>query len=271
MIDKKIKKHKFGYKTFIREGDHFLTSVRKDAFLTSVRKDGPFHLGKTYKIKMQEKLPCNHNGEEYNSGFHYYLRLKDAKNEGNYKRIVIRILVEDIEVTGSQWHHSCGVAKTITLDRIMFDGKKALEKKKENAKKDFIKSCKKDVPTEILKYLKDHINLKKHFCKKPADKELKKLLDFLTESREKFWKMVNFGDILPRYSQAFQLLTILHFYGTKKHDGYKKIFYKMSYKEMMVCRKPPMAIYLFATISDNIDELISNDFRKPRKKQAKKK
>ena len=210
-ITKKPKKHTVGYKIFKKNDDHFDGQVYET---------GPYYIGKTYDAKfgsedLQYATLVNEPDDclrKYPAGFHYYLKMRDAKRLTNSDEAVVRITVEEISATGIQRGCNAGVAEFMTLDRLVFDPEK-------DQMKQFLLLSKEKVPKQILKFVKDFQN-----NMKISTNELKKMANFVSQSDDDFINYICFVDSFPRRSKCFKILTKVHIWALNNHLEYKKYY-----------------------------------------------
>ena len=242
----KTKKHEFGYKLFKRENNHFVTNI----FIS-----GPYNLGETYDAEVENypnPIPTEEaaGGGSYTAGYHYYLRLKDAKGQCNIHDVVIRIKVKNIFATGTQYGYECGVSQIMKLDRVMLDGKKRAERKRRAEYKKFLEICSKKVQSKMLQYAKDCDLKNSH----QTPDGMKNILDFLTKDYDEYEEFISFIDILPRNSRTFILFTKLHIWGLHKHNQYKKFFKRLVKRQSEI--HSIVKYYRFAPYAENIDKIV---------------
>jgi len=215
-IDKKPKKHDVGYKIFKENVE--------GKYETPIIEVGSYRIGKTYNAKIHnDPLPKFEIGigrQKYKAGFHYYLKMKDAKKVCGDSEVVIRIKVKNILATGSQFNHDCGVSQYITLDKIVFEGEKEKLKQEKAEYKKFLKICKRPVESKLLRFAKK-FNLGSYLLK---GKDLKEITDFISDSTDEFVNYMSFIDFCPRQSKTFLFFTKIHIWAYQNHRGYKDTY-----------------------------------------------
>lgn len=216
--DKKIKKHTIGYKLCRKDGNGF----RGEVFNT-----GPYLIGKTYDSKEKNNpLPKvgGPKGVNYKAGFHYFRKLKDAKEQCGHTSAVIRIKVKNILATGTQNGYDAGVAEFMTLDRVAVDGAELKAQREEAERKKFLAMCEGKVESKILEFAKQ-FELKTVLMKA---RDMKKMADFMTKTIDNFVDAVVFIDIVPRKSKLFKMFTKIHTWAFNNHDEYKNFYYAVA-------------------------------------------
>jgi len=216
-IAKVPKKHKVGYKICTTRYDH--------TFQGLIFNTGPYELGKTYDAEIESctgNIPSIHVGDggTYLAGFHYYLRMKDAKKLCDTASTVVRIKVKDILATGKQNNCNAGVSRFMTLDRAVFDGLADQMKQDKLEYKSFLEKCKQPVIMELLKFAK-RFKLKAFLIKAS---HMKELADFVSKSMDNFTDFIAFVDYFPRTSDAFKIYTKIHIWAYQHHKQYKSLY-----------------------------------------------
>lgn len=208
-LDKRPKNHKVGFK---------ICSVDDDGFGGQVYDTGPYHIGGRYDSKFSSiDLPTvvvsSIKDQRYLAGFHYFLKLKDARKLVNRGEVVIRIEVEKILATGIQNGYQAGVSEYMTLTKVSFDPEVDMAK-------EFLKVCKGKVESQLLTFAKEFQGT----FRIPA-KELKKVVDYMTQSLDVFTRFISLVDCFPRQSKAFKTYTKIHLWGLKNEAEYKKLYH----------------------------------------------
>ena len=115
----KLIPHKVGYK--ILDRDYNL----KDWFTSQYYFAKNFHYTYGFKYDAHAKgrtvktIYPNSDGQPYKEGFHYYLRLKDAKVICYFENDVIaKIIVEDNIACGTEGIFKVGVSRFMTIVKI---------------------------------------------------------------------------------------------------------------------------------------------------------
>jgi len=212
-IDKNPKKHEIGYKLCRRRAGIFTGTI-------FMKKD--YHLGRKYDAKICGGMPTvtGFDNLNYTAGFHYYLKMKDAKFMCTDSQVVIRIKVKDILATGSQTGYAAAVSRFMTLDRVVFDKQRdTLKLEKEQLKK-FLTICKGSVQLKLLQFGKK-FNLNLRLIK---EKDMKEMADFLAKDIDDYAEFISFVDCFPRKSKMFQLFTKIHLWAYQNHKDYKKFY-----------------------------------------------
>lgn len=226
LVNNKKISHSKGYKIFIVNTDKILNQYRSNNF--------EYRIGHSYNSYDIEPIHfiSSDKGDEYRSGFHYFLRMKDAKKycyENN--TIVVRVLVKTITVTGIDSTTLCksGVCETIFLEKIMYN-------KAENNK------------NKIRKIIKSMIN------ELPRSRELIKILNIKDKNvqlneTDKFLKTIDdirafciIVDCFPRTSDIFKQMSSIWL---KLCPNKKDLYYLLlkDYKTNHIYKKYSYEIY----------------------------
>ena len=219
-LDKKPKKHKHGYKVFKPDGEYYQTTI--------MGLHRYYKIGNTYDAK---GITAELNETDYPLGFHYYLRLKDAKAVLRPGRVVIRVKGQNIFATGLQedWADNTAITSTsavsefITLEKLMFRFKESEPEsllsifRKESVVSDIIEFMRKHDPSPHTPTV-DWVTLAKLLC----------------ASEENYEKYICFIDCFPRQSSAFKLMTALHIWSMDNFKTYRKQYDNImkSHKEL---------------------------------------
>ena len=236
----RIKKHKFGYKIYNKTKEGILSS--------------PFYSEREYKIggkyqafkKVATKGIATQDGSVYDAGFHYYLKLKDAKKNINSRQCVVRIIPTTILACGTQVGFECAVSKFKTIDKIMYDQKNQL-------KKDFIKMTTKKNIKVLIKFLR------KIKGKRKTIELCNKFNDFICQSDTTFTDYINFVDCLPRESKSYNIFTATHYFMIYNFKKYKKYFDRICFGEIKLMKLINLKSKRNIFTSKEIDKLLLNE------------
>ena len=220
-VDLKPKKHTVGYKNYDRTGGNFTPPVMNC---------GEQRLGETYDAKQYnggfiESIRAS-DSVVYEAGFHYYLRLKDAKKRCGKRQATVRVLVKNVLATGKQDGADSGVSEFITLDRVCFDGVAAAKRREKADRQLFLDLCTKPVPVKVIELGQKS---KLHFPGLKED-ELKKFVKFVAKTEQNFIDFVKFIDLFPRMSSMFRMFIKIHMWAHQNDPDYQK-FYRRSFTE----------------------------------------
>jgi hypothetical protein len=188
-LAKKPKKHKVGYKLFSKRHDGMLGAP--------IFNSGPYEIGKLYDANFESMtgaMPMlSTSFGSYQAGFHYYLKMKDAKRCCSVGSVVIRIKVKNVLATGTQSKYDAGVSQFMTLDRSVYDGDEAKIKNEKRDYKKFLNLCKGPGRLELLKFAKKF--KLKIFLVKPT--HMKELADVVSKNINIFADFISFVDYFP--------------------------------------------------------------------------
>lgn len=121
-VDTKIRKHKHGYKVY-----KYDLKTKTFSPYYGYGAEHSYKLGVTYSAKVcsgEREIPliASTRGQEYRAGFHYHLKLSDARKTSKGIRglnVIVRVQISNILATGLDHDGLCGVSEFITPERIM--------------------------------------------------------------------------------------------------------------------------------------------------------
>ena len=232
-IDKRTKKHHFGFKIFSQTDipDEFKTRT----FSTATR----YTIGKTYNAEstaQDNKLRIYKiDSRKYKAGYHYFLRLKDAKREIYLGDAIIKIEVKENLATGTDMGHLAGVSKYMKLLKVVTTSKKISELKQKKERKKMIdmitsKEIHLDVTEFCQKALKNEKNSENLFDLKPTEstkKDWTELADKVSQSLDVYKDYITFVDGFNRFSRVFRILARFHVWATYNHKKYAALYKKI--------------------------------------------
>ena len=211
-VDKRRKSHKHGYKVFL-----FNRFKETELSTPHYHSDIPYVIGETYVANDgPPHFITAGDYSEYKSGYHYYLKLKDAKSSIlNYEnKVIVRILVDDICATGIDYHSEVGVAKKMTLQKIVFK----IKKPKPIIEGSRLKNkaiLRRKIPKFILKNILP--------CDEISEDTKNQLKVMIQKDMEFMMEWLCFCDSFERNFPMFRKLTKIHFEFLKDysyHDFY---------------------------------------------------
>jgi hypothetical protein len=205
-IDETIKKHRIGYKIFKRDAE---TKKLRSPF---IRQDKVYPLKKwitdnntDYCIKI---LTSSHS---YKTGFHYYLRKKDAIEVCNVllpnSGTVYRILVRKNVCTGGQQLkrlYPCGVSTEMFIEKRMTENKNTSRLDAKGYKK-LVQALK---VKKIATYLDKIIKAKRQG--QDVSKLYEKYFDIISKDINTYCEWICFTDSFERDSTRFNAETMFH-------------------------------------------------------------
>ena len=236
-IDKKTKKHRYGFKLFERTA---IDGVFKSRVYSGLKPDG-YAIGKTYNAQKTcsgSFLESYTIGDrKYKAGYHYFLRLKDAKRHCNSEDAIVKIEVKGNLATGTDMGEPAGVSKHMKLLNVVTTGERMKEiKKKKRERKMIEEITSKEIHLDIIEFAQKSLKQAEKFefenlvDLKPSESTEKvwtELADKVSQSLDVYKDYITFVDGFNRFSRTFRILTRFHVWATYNHEKYAALYKKI--------------------------------------------
>lgn len=236
-IDCNIEPHDEGFKILQRLTSGIFTPIYFPKTQYTFRK---WFDAKTFDKDNEIKIIKTSDGKPYPAGFHYYLNLEDAISHAARNRIVARIKIKNILVTGLQDEKQAGVSEYMMLMKIVRDTV-PVEKYRINPQIN-------DIITESLKPL---LNILRHSHGKVSDKTVQKIGELASKTDENFVDYVTIVDSLRRQGEAFKTATEIHHRALKLVPRYLDYHTRIMASDLSLLNK----------LSSRKDELFDQGYR----------